>query len=71
MQWDIWMEGFAFTETENCPASFIGSSHGNTFEDAIWNWFCKNPSNSFDETTMTYFGCRLLPNEQEARKKFG
>lgn len=72
MKWDIWMEGFQLSHDDvTTPASYIGNADAPTFQDAVWKWFCKNPSNSFDEITMTFWGCRLFPTETEARKSFG
>lgn len=64
------MEGFAITGGRS-GASFIGTSKGNNFYEAIKNWFKTNPNSSYDPVTMTVWGCQLFPSEAAARASFG
>ena len=71
-KFDIWSEGFAATG-ENGEATFHGTISGEDFEDACCR-FCSESedfSGYFNQTSLTYWGCRLFDNEAEARSRYG
>jgi len=71
-KYEIWSEGFSATG-EYGPAQLMGSSEGNSFEDACRRLAEKE--SGFDEyynpERNTYWGCRLFDNEADARRSFG
>jgi len=70
--YQLWMEGFCLNgENENATASYIGTSEGVDFRDAVIRWYEKHPSSSFNEKYLSDWGCRIFPTEEEARKNFG
>lgn len=71
-KFEIWMEGYA-TNGEHSDASLLGIGYGETFENAVKNFYNKNPDKkiNFDPERMTHWGCGLFPNEVQARKSFG
>jgi len=75
MTYNIWMEGFLCTGMEGtpAPASFVGQAEGNTFKEAVVNWYKNHPDRllNFNEEHLTDWGCRLYPSEGEARRSFG
>ena len=73
MTYEIWMEGFLVTGMEGtpAPASFVGKAEGIDFPDAVRNWYNNHPTGNFNPETLSDWGCRLFPNEQEARRSFG
>lgn len=86
-KWQIWSEGIgAMTGTEGrtTPAHFHGVGSGVTFKDACDNYFKENPSiayhrqdgtlvykDYYDPERLTYWGCKLYDNEEDARKEYG
>ena len=46
------------------PAKFIGTGFGKTFEEAVHEYFSRNPSHLFDPKRMTLWGCRLFTEPQ-------
>ena len=70
---NIWMEGFLITGSEGTPttASFVGKCEGNSFREAVLNWYKNHPDASFNPQTLSYWGCQLYPTEGEARRSFG
>ncbi len=72
MMFDIWMEGFRLSgEEEAGTASFVGRAEGNTFREAVLNWYKEHPNPNFSSEHLTDWGCRLYATEAEARKTFG
>ena len=72
--YEIWMEGFLFSgEDERATASFVGTSQGVNFRDAVISWYKSHPErlSTFNEEYLTDWGCRLFPTEEEARRSFG
>ena len=69
---EIWMEGYCATG-EHGAHSFLGTSKGNTFREAVINFINKHPEHKdlFDEKYLTIWACRLFPTEEEAAKNFG
>lgn len=64
----IWSEGYRAT-SEVGDATFHGEAKGTSFKDACENFFKKDPY--FDAVRLTYWGCELFDNEEDARKSFG
>lgn len=54
-------------------ASFLGSSTGNNFREAVINWYNDNPMRlgEFDKEHLSDWGCQLFDNEKDARRSFG
>jgi len=71
MIYDIWMEGFHIQGGDPVQATLLGQAEGNSFEEAVKNWYTQHPSSSFNVKSLTEWGCRLYPTEQEARKFMG
>lgn len=69
---EIWMEGYSVTGGHGTH-SFLGTSKGNTFREAVINFINKHPEHKdlFDEKYLTIWACRLFPTEKEAAKSFG
>jgi hypothetical protein len=68
MLFQVWQEGFRATG-ESSPAIFHGEVEASTFRDACIAIFKGN--STFEESTLTYWGCRLFDNETKARSSFG
>lgn len=68
----IWCEGYAATGTAG-NAVLIADVDAPTLKAACDIYAAANPEWSLDYDTkrMTYWGCRLFNNEQDARKAFG
>lgn len=68
--YEIWAEGFAATGQAG-PASLLGVGKGDTFQEAVRNWGEENCDPNLDIYNLTYWGCGLFDNEEDARKSFG
>jgi len=68
--WEIWMEGFRATGDE-ALASKVGDGRGLTFEDAVLDYYRRNPDPSFSPDSMSVWGCKLYPTESQARATYG
>lgn len=69
--YNLWMEGFAATG-QSASASYLGSFKANTFEEACRKWGLQdNNAAYFNFENLTYWGCSLFDNEQDARRSFG
>ena len=72
--WEIWSEGYI--ATGNCStATYHGSIEASTFQEAC-DKFSKQLKNYeffkyYDSKSLTYWGCKLFDNENDARKYFG
>jgi len=70
--YQIWSEGFIATGDYG-TAVYHGTGYGDTFKEAC-KQFARNYKefeNYYDEKSNTYWGCRLYPNEDKARKTYG
>ena len=67
----IWSEGYQATGNSS-EAIYHGSASGENFPEACDILF-KGTTNEqyYDRDKLTYWGCRLFDNEQEARRAFG
>lgn len=63
----IWMEGYIITGGKS-PHSLVGSIEAETFKDAVDKWYREHPDKFFNQESMSVWGCRLFPTEEEARK---
>ena len=70
--YNIWEEGYCVTGGYG-KHHLLGTSKGNTFKEAVINWINSHPNfkDLFDEDSLTIWGCRLYPTEEEAAKSFG
>ncbi|UOE58024.1 hypothetical protein [Cytobacillus oceanisediminis] len=68
----IWSEGFE-TNGEKGQATLHGVGFGKDFKEACQYYARHNPvfEKNFDSDRMTYWGCRLFDNEEDARRTFG
>lgn len=67
--YEIWSEGYLCTGMEGIPSKAYkhGEAPGETFKDACVNLAKKDSSFAhFKLENMTYWGCRLFDNEEEA-----
>lgn len=71
MIYDIWMEGFHIQGGDPVKAIFLGQAEGNSFEEAVKNWYSQHPSSTFDKERLSDWGCKLYPTEAQARKFMG
>ena len=67
MTYHIWLEAIII-QGGISRASYIGESDGDTFEDAVRNWYIKHPSQFFDSNTLSNWGCRHFKTEDEANQ---
>jgi len=68
MKFEIWVEGFRATG-QSGTAFLYAIQEADTFNEACKIALANN--SSFDENSLTYWGCRLFNNETDARKAFG
>ena len=70
--YNIWSEGYRATGGYG-KHHLLGTSKGNTFKGAVISWINSHPNfkDLFDEDSLTIWGCRLYPTEEEAAKSFG
>ena len=79
-EFQIWSEGFRATG-ESQGAFFHGTSEGENFKEAVENFANTFPdfkkyydvriNTKTGEEYLSYWGCQLFDNEQDARKSFG
>ncbi len=73
-QFAIWSEGYIATG-ESSGASFHGTFTAVTFRDAVEKWRDtlkdQHSKNCVDVEALTFWGCRLFDNLDDARKRFG
>ncbi len=69
--YQVWSEGYE-ASGNSANAEFHGEIDADDFAQACEKAF-KEPelANYFNRKKLTYWGCRLFDNEQEARKEFG
>ena len=70
--WSIWCEGYRATG-EYGRAHCMGQGLGDTFKEACVQFFEQRADlwEDFDQEHLTYWGCRLFPDETPARRAFG
>ena len=68
----IWSEGYKATG-ESGGAHRHGKAEGESFKEACCSFASKDSdfATYFDESGMTYWGCKLFDNEVDARKLYG
>lgn len=71
-KYEIWMEGFLMNGG-GAGATFVGTSEGIDFRDAVIKWYKANPIRliNFNEEHLTDWGCSLFPSKEQAMKSFG
>ena len=68
-EYEIWSEGYQ-TTGDSGTACFHGKVIASSFKEACIKHFGLS-NHLFDEDNLSFWGCRLYDNEQEARKSFG
>lgn len=76
MIYNIWSEGYLCTGMEGrpAPANLHGTQEANNFQEACDLFFSKKENdseNSYNKENLTFWGCSLYDNENEARRSFG
>jgi len=69
--WAIWMEGYLATGMEGIPyrAHHVADVEAPSFAEACAMRFADD--RHFNARALTYWGCGLFDNEQDARRSFG
>lgn len=73
MKFSLWMEGAACNGSKS-KALFLGEYDAETFNDAVISYFgtLSDVDKYYISTSkLTYWGCRIFDNEEDARKSFG
>jgi len=72
MVYAIWMEGFRVMEGDG-TASLLGHVYAKSFQEACDNWAKTHEDfrQLYDPARLTYWGCKLFDNEEEARRNYG
>lgn len=72
-RYEIWREGFAFSNEERGTADFLGTEEGKDFIDACMRFAARKGTSFYldSDGVPTDWGCRLFDNELDARKSFG
>lgn len=65
---EVWCEGYMATG-DSAEARLLGKTRASTLKEACDKLYSNDPS--YDPERMTYWGCRLFDNEDDARKSFG
>ena len=69
---EIWIEGYAFNESEHGPCRLLGTSTGETFREACDKFFEENPSKEgkkyYNSEYGYYWACRLFDNREDAAR---
>lgn len=69
--YQVWSEGYAATGNSS-GAELLGEAEADDFASACSTFFeGSDREKYFDQQRLTYWGCRLFDNEQDARKAFG
>ena len=73
MTFEIYSEGHYRSKRDNARAHKIGEAEGDTFEEAVLNYFKERPNwcTHFDPKELTYWGCLLFPTLEEAKEYCG
>ncbi len=70
-KYEVWSEGYVITGNSS-GAIYHGIFDGESFKDACDNWALTLEDVSYyNGITLSYWGCRLFDNEDDARKSFG
>lgn len=67
---NIYCEG-VLLNSESIPATLLGTGFGRTFEEAVLEYFSRNPSEWFDPKRLTFWGCGLYDSFAEAQRLCG
>ncbi len=65
-RYQIWQEGFKIGNIIQ-EAEYHGEAEGKDFEQACLKYFKNDPN--FNYRNLTFFGCKLFNNENDARIK--
>lgn len=69
--YQVWSEGYAATGNSG-SAELLGEVEAGDFASACSVLFeGSERAKYFDKQQLTYWGCRLFDNEQDARQAFG
>ncbi len=73
MTFEIYSEGHWRSKQDNGKAHKIGEAEGDTFEEAVLNFFKERPNwgTHFNSTELSYWGCLLFPTLEEAKQYMG
>jgi hypothetical protein len=66
--WDIWVEGFRMDRFRG-RASFIDKAIGKTFQEACDKYY--EGHGLYNSKNLSFWGCKLFDNEDDARKSHG
>lgn len=71
-RFEIWCEGYIATG-ERSGATLLGAAEGLNFQQACDELAITNLhfAKFYDREKLTYWGCKLFPTLDEARKTFG
>lgn len=70
-EYDVWSEGYSATG-QRSTAQFHGRFKGTSFTEACQAWAATSiQPEYFNLKSLTYWGCKLFDNEEDARKAFG
>lgn len=70
-EYQVWMEGYSITGV-SCNAKYYGTFKGTTFRDACDLCFdSKEHKQYYNSERLTYWGCRLFDNGNDAVKLCG
>lgn len=67
----IWMSGYLCTGMEGIPekAKLVATVEASSFQEACDKHFGND--DSYNRKNLSYWGCGLYDNEEDARKTFG
>ena len=65
---DIWREGYLF-EGDTSTAQHMGGAHAPNFTQACIEVLIDDPA--FNLRGLTWWGCKLFADEDDARERFG
>lgn len=75
----LWVEGYAATG-EHGTAKYLGQAEGDTFGEAVQNWYRDTPDANRNYGSLRYnekrdrwslWGCEVFDNQADARRSFG
>jgi hypothetical protein len=73
-KYDVWAEGFLCTGMEGIPANahYHGSIEAESFKEACDKLFTSDEDlKYYSPKNLSYWGCSLFDNKEDARKAFG
>lgn len=70
--YDIWAEGYACTG-DSAGATLVGQACAETFQEACNKYATYDAgfARLYDPERLTYWGCKLFDNRQDAQVNFG